>query len=666
MGNSRANIRIISLILVIVMSMLTLVGCLPDMGDETDHGGSGNNNTGNNSDGNEGGNNNNPDNGTGDSHTCSFGDWVIIKSATATEDGLCERYCECGNIEQKIIPASVKEYTITYIDAPQHNNPTKYTVNDFIDLQAAVWNGLSFAYWTDKDGNIIEEIPYGTEGNITLYANWRLTENLTISNSKNDPELSVYDDVDNRYYFIYSVGVMTDVVLDQLSSYKYKGGTSHTWTISETVSFTEANAENISNTISNSVTSSSTWNSATSAAVSRSKSTSSEISSTISAEIGVEGFGKMGGSMSASMGVNVNNSSSLAATNSVGGSSGSSSSSSKSVTSTISFETDTTTQITRSETLDPSATPVGVYKYVQAAEILVFAIVTYDVDSEDYFIDIFSVVQDVYDTMLYEPLPEEINNLRMVEHEPFAFNIDIDYLADEVIGNSYYIDYDSNGGEGEMPTQMVLPETPTKLLDNKFTKEGSLFVGWRVKDGDKTAIYMDGQSIEDLGSPKETVTLEAIWTSDPEYDKDVVYTLTTKSGTVSQYTAGVRPGINYSAKIEYRNRTADSIEIKITWTTTRTNGWTSYGQNVKLSVGSVTSGTMQLVSYNGWGQSSSNKTATKDTGWMTVPLNTSAATTINLKVQYWQTNSNGNDMTNSSDPTKALNTTWTLDIPAAK
>ena len=87
---------------------------------------------------------------------------------------------------------------------------------------------------------------------------------------------------------------------------------------------------------------------------------------------------------------------------------------------------------------------------------------------------------------------------------------------------------------------------------------------------------------------------------------------------------------------------------------------------MKLSVGSVTSGKINLVSYNGWGQNSSNKTSTKDTGWMTVSLDTADATTIGLKVQYWQTNASGSDMTNSSDPTKALNTTWTLDIPAAK
>ena len=306
------------------------------------------------------------------------------------------------------------------------------------------------------------------------------------------------------------------------------------------------------------------------------------------------------------------------------------------------------------------------YRYVQAGEINVYAVVTYDIDTKNYYINIFSYVMKTYDMMLYEIIPEYNSNVNIVESAPFLFDLDIESLVENTIGNSYYVEFDANGGEGSMPTQMMLPNQESTLCTNKFTKEGSLFVGWRVKNGDMTVVYTDGAKVKDLGSPKETVTLEAIWTKDPEYDKDVVYTLTTKSGTVSQYTAGVRPGINYTAKIEYRNRTANSIEIRITWTTTRTNGWTSYGQNVKLSVGSVTSGTIKLVSFNGWGQNSSNKSSTKDTGWMTVSLDTADATTIGLKVQYWQTNASGSDMTNSSDPTKALNTTWTLDIPAAK
>lgn len=38
------------------------------------------------------------------SHKHSFGEWIIIKSASLEEEGLCERYCECGEKESNAIP----------------------------------------------------------------------------------------------------------------------------------------------------------------------------------------------------------------------------------------------------------------------------------------------------------------------------------------------------------------------------------------------------------------------------------------------------------------------------------------------------------------------------------------------------------------------------------
>lgn len=116
MKNSKANIRIISLILAVVMCLGIFVGCVPNIDNGDNTGNNGNTNQGNNDSNGNGsnddanvggeGNENNPD----EPHTCSFGDWTVIKSATATEDGLCERYCKCGKVEQKVIPASAKEY----------------------------------------------------------------------------------------------------------------------------------------------------------------------------------------------------------------------------------------------------------------------------------------------------------------------------------------------------------------------------------------------------------------------------------------------------------------------------------------------------------------------------------------------------------------------------
>ena len=36
-------------------------------------------------------------------HTHSFGEWTTVKEATETEDGLKERYCDCGEKETQDI-----------------------------------------------------------------------------------------------------------------------------------------------------------------------------------------------------------------------------------------------------------------------------------------------------------------------------------------------------------------------------------------------------------------------------------------------------------------------------------------------------------------------------------------------------------------------------------
>lgn len=662
MKNQAQKSKIIALILVVVMCLGIIVGCVPNIDNGDNTGNSGNTNQGNNDSNDNGGNGDTNGGGEGNEnnpdapHTCSFGDWTVIKSATATEDGLCERYCECGKVEQKVIPASAKEYTITYIDAPRHNNPTKYTVNDFVDLQAAVWNGLSFAYWSDKDGNIVEEIPYGTEGNITLYANWRYTENLAVSNKTNNILLSYYNDELNAHQFVYQLGTINNVVLDELSAYRYNGATNHTWSISETVSFTESDAQNVASTITKSVTSSSSWSSTTSATQSQSSSFNGSISAELSA-----GWAGTKASISTSLGVGNETGSSDTTSNSSSSSSGSSSGESNTVSSTLTFVSDTSTQITRSETLEPAISPAGLYRYVQAGEIQVYAVVTYDITTKNYYINIFSYVVRTYDTMLYEPIPEYNNNLNIVESEPFSFDLNIEGLAENIINNSYYIKFDANGGEGTMSTQMVLPNESTKLLANNFTKEGSLFVGWRVKDGDKTVVYTDCQSIKNLGSAGETVTLEAIWTKDPEYDKDVVYTLTTKNGNI----ANSDPERKYSAIIEYRNRTKNSIEIRIIWTTTvlTSAGWYINSDHLTFGTESAKSKEYMIIPRNTWPQySNAPRSKTGETGWLTISLDTSQATSIDLDIYYCQRNEDGVDMTEKYG-WSGVKETWIIDIP---
>ena len=67
------------------------------------------------------------------------------------------------------------EYSITYDlnDGTNHpSNPSTYTIEDTVTLNTPQREGYAFAGWL-LDGEVITQIPKGTEGNITLVATWR-------------------------------------------------------------------------------------------------------------------------------------------------------------------------------------------------------------------------------------------------------------------------------------------------------------------------------------------------------------------------------------------------------------------------------------------------------------------------------------------------------------
>lgn len=140
---------------------------------------------------------------------------------------------------------------------------------------------------------------------------------------------------------------------------------------------------------------------------------------------------------------------------------------------------------------------------------------------------------------------------------------------------------------------------------------------------------------------------------------------TTKSGYVSQSTYY---NMAYNAKIEYRNRTATSVQIRVTWTTTvsGTQYRNAYAQLFRASVGSVSTGDVKIVSYGTWSDySSSPRSATKSSDWITVSLDTTNATSVNMSIYYYQANSNGYDMSHyPGEYTGYLSTTWVIALPA--
>ncbi len=140
---------------------------------------------------------------------------------------------------------------------------------------------------------------------------------------------------------------------------------------------------------------------------------------------------------------------------------------------------------------------------------------------------------------------------------------------------------------------------------------------------------------------------------------------TSKSGTIYTET---NSSLKYAAKIEFRNRTANSVQIRVTWTATLSGkgAFNNYAQMFRASCGSVSTGNVRVVKQGAWGSaSSSTRTATASSGWITIPLNTTNATNINLNVYYYQANANGTDMSNYPGySTSYLEETWSIAIPA--
>lgn len=186
MKTTRKSVKIVALMLFIVMSLSSLFGCAQLFEDilSSDKNNNSDTNTGVNDNVEtpgdttaDGGNNTvNGDNGT---HSHIFGDWTVIKNATNTEDGLQERKCDCGAVEQQTIPASNKEYTITYSNLKSADYPTVNGYNSsegLLNLPVIESEGYRFIGWYTSSigGNIVDYIPKGSTGDYVLFAHWEL------------------------------------------------------------------------------------------------------------------------------------------------------------------------------------------------------------------------------------------------------------------------------------------------------------------------------------------------------------------------------------------------------------------------------------------------------------------------------------------------------------
>ena len=128
--------------------------------------------------------------------------------------------------------------------------------------------------------------------------------------------------------------------------------------------------------------------------------------------------------------------------------------------------------------------------------------------------------------------------------------------------NHYYIEFNSNGGEGTMPNQGIVIGKSANLKENTFTKSNYSFKEWNTKADGSGTKYQNKESINLELQRDESITLYAIW----EIDK---FTVTFDSNGGSAVHSKI---INYGSAIG-NLPTTDRNNYKFTgWYTAKAGG----------------------------------------------------------------------------------------------
>lgn len=386
------------------------------------------------------------------------------------------------------------EYTVTYKDAPSHTNATQYTIEDEVILSDPEWPGLIFAGWIDADGNPVTKIEKGSTGAVQVTATWREKENYAVP-TKGIRELWMhYDEEYSQQYFVYDLGTIYNVVLETFRTKDKMVGESIDWSYTNEVSFEQSNSETASKAITHSVSKTTEWSETNEWA--KSHSDTFERGFTVGGE-----WAPIKDVLSFNLSGEFNWSDTDEETWGTASTNGESNSESEefsdSYSSAVTFNKTVTESITTTTHISEQM-PAGTYKNVAYGSVRVFAVVTYDVTSGNYRVDTFSVLSDeVGEMTLYEPPVE--SNINIQSNAGLPLDIPLDEL-EAYMDKAYYVQYESNGGSGDMMISAHISGEAHELSDNLFTKEGYTWVGWKLADG---TIVPSGSQVSSLAASGE-------------------------------------------------------------------------------------------------------------------------------------------------------------------
>lgn len=112
---------------------------------------------------------------------------------------------------------------------------------------------------------------------------------------------------------------------------------------------------------------------------------------------------------------------------------------------------------------------------------------------------------------------------------------------------------------------------------------------------------------------------------------------TTQDVTNGVWWSNGNGGISYDVKLEYQNRTANSVQVRLVWTQSIRNAYFGYEQAISASSEGASTGVVVVAQntdfYNN-GHVISSKSQTTYTPWMTVPVS-ATRTTATLSCSWW-------------------------------
>ncbi|MBR6676409.1 MAG: InlB B-repeat-containing protein [Clostridia bacterium] len=432
---------------------------------------------------------------------------------TASVGGDVVDYIKKGSTEDYILYAhwELEEYDIIYWEAPEHSNVETYNVESRIILQPAKWSGLKFMGWQDQNGNIITEIPKGTSGDLELTATWKLQRNLAVQGN-NEKTLAVYDEDNEVFYYIYEIGTIEHVVLDQLNvntpNLKYHTGAGDLeFGLESSVTIENSIANSIANTVSESVSSSDEWEESKEWA----KEESEEHNVNVTVGVEVE-MGMVTASVEAGYGYTNTTTSSWGGSSVVGGSTSTETGKETESSSELAYLESISTTVTATVTIEKDM-PEGYYSYVHAGNVRVFGVVTYVPKTGNFKLSTYSMLDNMHEMVLYYP---DVKALNSQSCETLEYKIPRDEIL-AMVEEAYYVNYDANGGEGEqMKMSVNTVGENIYILENEYTREGYTFGGWELRNEEDGSYKLleGGATVEDISSRgRERITLYAHWIS---------------------------------------------------------------------------------------------------------------------------------------------------------